>query len=71
MNVHKSFLAGTIDYRVAERRAYVNNLFNKKYYSDVAGELCFFQKENKLAQSWASLFPQSEINFIFGLTYSF
>lgn len=52
-------------------RAYVNNLFNKKYYSDVAGELCFFQKENKLAQSWASLFPQSEINFIFGLTYSF
>ena len=52
-------------------RGYVNNLFNQKYYSDVSGELCYFEKEKNLTTSWTSLYPQATINFMIGLVYSF
>ncbi len=52
-------------------RGYVNNLFNSKYYSDVSGELCYFENEKNLTSSWTSLYPQATINFMIGLVYSF
>lgn len=52
-------------------KGYVNNLFNNRYYSDVSGELGFYEKEQVIANTWESLYPQAEINFMLGVTYSF
>lgn len=51
-------------------RAYVNNLLNNKYYSNVWVSRVYCRDTKNIHQS-EGLFPQSPANFMFGVTYSF